>query len=115
MKNELINFRKSISRRGHRKIEDFIDLDWRLIDTVVSIFEKSHYPIAYRAFRRELAKAANIRLTDAGWYITDVLAFDPIINGEIVHVLDIGSNRVGYVVSITLIPQHFDLTLFISS
>ncbi len=95
MKNELINFRKSISRRGHRKIEDFTDLDWRLIDTVVSIFEKSHYPIAYRAFRRELAKAANIRLTDAGWYITDVLAFDPIINGEIVHVLDIGSNRVG--------------------
>lgn len=95
------NFRKSMAWRGHRRVEDFTDLDWELIDIAVSIIEKFQYPVGYNLFRRELAKAANIRLVDAGWYITDVLTFDPIIDGEIVHVLGQGTRHGRYVLSIT--------------
>lgn len=95
MRKEFADYRKSIGHRGHRRIEEFTELDWRLIEITVRIFEKFPSPIAYNVFRRELAKAANIRLIDAGWYITDVLLFDPIIDGKVTHVLNIGSRPAG--------------------
>lgn len=95
MRKEFANFRKSMTGKySYRRIEDFTDLDWRLIEMTVGILEKHPSPIAYGVFRRELARAANISLLDAGWYITDVLTFDPIIKGKPERVLEI-KNRYG--------------------
>lgn len=102
MKKELINFRKSMTGRGYRRIEEFTDLDWRLIEITIGIFGKHPSPnIEFTRFRRELAKAANIRLIDAGWYITDVLTFDPIINEKSERVVDIQNSFGQYLLSLT--------------
>lgn len=98
---EFKKFRKSMGMRGHRRIEDFSDLDWQLIDITIGILKRHLDPVASRVLRAELAKAANICPDDAGWYITDVLTYDPIIEGEIVHVLEVESDKQGRGVSIT--------------
>ena len=69
MKREFMGFRKAMTGCPHRVVEELTVLDWRLIDIAVGIIEEFQSPIGYNSFRRELAKAANIRLTDAGWYI----------------------------------------------
>lgn len=101
MKREFMGFRKAMTGCPHRVVEELTVLDWRLIDIAVGIIEEFQSSIGYNSFRRELAKAANIRLTDAGWYITDVLTFDPVIDGEIVPVLSIGSCGGRYILSVT--------------
>ena len=94
MKREFMGFRKAMTGCPHRVVEE-------LTVFAVGIIEEFQSPIGYNSFRRELAKAANIRLTDAGWYITDVLTFDPVIDGEIVPVLSIGSCGGRYILSVT--------------
>lgn len=98
---EFKKFRKSMGMRGHRRIEDFTDLDWQLIDITIGILERHQGPVARSVLRGELAKATNICPDDVGWYITDVLTYDPIIEGEVVHVLEVESDKRGCRVSTT--------------